>query len=239
MLDLTGPVRYILWGLAAAVLVFFFYRDKLAKEWTHFRTDTKGWLYAKWKDWGEPLLVALVLAVAIRIFIFAPFKIPSGSMIPTLLVGDRIFVEKITYRFSKPERGDIIVFKFPLDQKKNFKVTIGGKRVGFKWDSRRDFVKRLVGLPGDKIEIKDGKLVVNGEALEEPPFSDHYYYNKEDWEYAKLNQVIEVPAGHYFALDDNSAQSSDSRDWGFVPENNMVGKAFFIWWPPKRVKFVN
>lgn len=140
-------------------------------------------------------------------------------MRPTFLEGDRIFVDKVSYRFHGPERGDIIVFRYPLDKKK-------------------DFVKRLVGFPGDKIEIREGKIYLNGTPLNEPPFSDHYYYNRDDWSYGKEGQIFEVPAHSYFALGDNSAQSSDSRNWGFVPEKNMVGKAFCIWWPPNRVKLV-
>ena len=135
----------------------------------------------------------------------------------TFLEGDRIFVDKLSYRFHPPKRGDIIVFKYPLDRKK-------------------DFVKRLVGLPGDKIKIDAGKLIINGKEMDDPPFSEHYYYNRNDWPYGKEGQIIEVPAKNYFAMGDNSAQSSDSRYWGFVPEKNMVGKAFFIWWPLNRVK---
>lgn len=143
-------------------------------------------------------------------------------MRPTFLEGDRIFVDKISYRFHDPERGDIIVFKYPLDRKK-------------------DFVKRLVGLPGDKIRIREGKLIINGNLIEEPPFSEHYYYNREDeeWQYGSAGITIDVPPDHYFVLGDNSAQSSDSRNWGFVPRKNVVGKAFFIWWPPNRVKLVH
>jgi len=174
-------------------------------------------LYFFWKEWGEPLLIAAILAIAIRTFIFGPYKIPSGSMIPTFMINDKIFVDKLSYRFHPPERGDIIVFKYPRDPKK-------------------DFVKRLAGLPGDTLEIRKGILLVNGKPMTEPPFGEHTYYNVEDWAYGKTGQVIRVPEQSYFALGDNSAHSADSRDWGFVPEKNMVGKAFMIWWPPKRIK---
>ncbi len=208
-----------IWGPAAAVVLLLLYRRKIQEEWLAFQTRRNEWLHEKWKNWGEPFLVAAVLAFAIRTFLLGPYKIPTGSMRPTFLEGDRIFVDKVSYRFHAPERGDIIVFKFPEDKKK-------------------DFVKRLVGLPGDKLEIKEGKILLNGKVLDEPPFSEHYYYNREDWAFAKEGQVIEIPEGNYFSLGDNSAQSSDSRNWGFVPQGNMVGKAFFIWWPPKRMKFV-
>ncbi len=203
----------------AVMIGAYFYRHKLAQEWKFFRARRKEWFYDKWKNWGEPFLIAAVLALLIRTFLLGPYKIPTGSMRPTFLEGDRIFVDKLSYRFHSPARGDIVVFKYPLDKKK-------------------DFVKRLAGLPGDHVEIRDGKLIVNGKTLEGSPFGDHYYYNREDWEFAKEGLRIEVPAERYFVLGDNSAQSSDSRNWGFVPKKNMIGKAFFIWWPPKRVKLV-
>ena len=141
-------------------------------------------------------------------------------MRPTFMEGDRIFVDKLSYRFQPPKRGDILVFKYPKDKKK-------------------DFVKRLVGESGDGVEIREGKLVVNGNILDGTPFSEHYYYNRDDWDYGKHDEVIQVPGDSFFVLGDNSAQSSDSRNRGFVPTKNVVGKAFFIWWPPKRIKFVH
>ena len=207
----------MIWIPLAVIAFIFLYRRKIAEEFEHFRANRTEWLHDKWKNWGEPFLVAAVLAFAIRTFLLGPYKIPTGSMRPTFLEGDRIFVDKISYRFKPPQRGDIIVFKYPLDRKK-------------------DFVKRLVGLPGDKIKIDSGKLVINGKEMDDPPFSEHYYYNRDDWQYGKEGQVVVVPEKNYFAMGDNSAQSSDSRYWGFVPEKNLVGKAFFIWWPLNRVK---
>lgn len=192
--------------------------------WEFFRflrsRDKHSWLVEEWKNWGEPLVVAGILAFLIRSFLLGPYKIPTGSMRPTFLEGDRIFVDKVSYRFHPPERGDILVFKYPLDKKK-------------------DFVKRLAGMPGERLSLQNGKVVVNGEVLEEPPFSQYFYYNRSDWEYGKEGTTIEIPPGHYFVLGDNSSQSSDSRNWGFVPAKNLVGKAFFIWWPPKRIRLVN
>lgn len=206
---LTLPLLFLM-----AVIL---YRQKLATEFHAFRTRRKEWLYEKWKNWGEPFLVAAILAFLIRTFLVGPYKIPTGSMRMTFIEGDRIFADKITYRFKKPQRGDIIIFKAPMDSKK-------------------DFVKRLVGLPGDKIVIRDGKLIINGKTFYSPPFSQHYYYNREDWDFGKEGQTIEVPEGKYFALGDNSAQSNDSRNWGFIPAKNVVGKAVCIWWPPNRIK---
>lgn len=211
------------WIIALPVLLIaliVLYREKLKSEYHAFQTRRREWLYEKWKNWGEPFVVAAILAFVIRTFLIGPYKIPTGSMKPTFLEGDRIFADKITYRFRTPQRGDIIIFKAPMDPKK-------------------DFVKRLVGLPGDKLQIKEGKLIINGETLDDPPFSEHYYYNRNEWDFGKEGQIIEVPPGNYFALGDNSAQSNDSRSWGFVPAKNLVGKAVCIWWPPKRLKIAH
>lgn len=202
-------------GLGAVIL----YRHKIAEEWTQFRTHRREWFYDKWKNWGEPFVVAAVLAILIRTFLLGPYKIPTGSMIPTFMVGDRIFVDKVSYRFHEPERGDIIVFKYPLDMKK-------------------DFVKRLVGMPGEKLEIRDGKIFVAEKFLDDGVFTKNYYYNVKESPFGQPDQTIEVPADSYFVLGDNSAHSSDSRSWGFVPKKNVVGKAFLIWWPVNRVKMV-
>src|SRR3989338_1687645 len=183
------------------------YRQKIQEEWHAFRTRRREWFYGKWKDWGEPFIIAALLAILIRSFLFGPYKIPTGSMRPTFLEGDRIFVDKITYRFKHPQRGDIIVFKYPLDRKK-------------------DFVKRLVGQPGEEVEIRKGRLYVNGNALSDAPFADYYYYHRNDWLYGAEGRVIKIPEAAYFVLGDNSAHSSDSRNWGFVPARNIVGKAF-------------
>ncbi|MBI3313273.1 MAG: signal peptidase I [Candidatus Omnitrophica bacterium] len=220
MADIRFFIRnndFLVWGILAVLAAAILYRHKIGQEWQEFRAHRREWLYEKWKNWGEPFVVALVLAIFIRTFFLGPYKIPTGSMIPTFMVGDRIFVDKISYRFNPPKPGDIIVFKYPLDPKK-------------------DFVKRLAGLPGDKLEIREGKLIVNGRMIEDAPFAGHYYYNRDDWPYGQKGQVFEVPAGSYFALGDNSDQSSDSRNWGFVPRKDIIGKAVFIWWPPNRIK---
>lgn len=216
----SNPIQAIqkyFWLLPVVLVLAYMYRGKLVREWQFARTEPRRWLFEKWKNWGEPLLIAAVLAIFIRTFIFGPYKIPTGSMKPTFMEEDKIFVDKLSYRFHSPERGDIIVFKYPLDRKK-------------------DFVKRLAGLPGEALEIRKGVLLVNGKPMTDPPFSGNAYYNVEDWEFGKSGQVIRVPDGHYFALGDNSAHSADSRQWGFVPKKDLVGKAFMIWWPPKRIK---
>ncbi|MFH0984547.1 MAG: signal peptidase I [Candidatus Omnitrophota bacterium] len=214
---LIQVIRKYLWLLPVAAVLAYVYRAKLVSEWHFARSEPKRWLLEKWKNWGEPLLIAAVLAILIRTFLFGPYKIPTGSMKPTFMEEDKIFVDKLSYRFHAPERGDIIVFKYPMDRKK-------------------DFVKRLAGLPGDELEIRKGVLFVNGKPMTDPPFSGNTYYNVEDWKFGKSGQIIQVPDGQYFALGDNSAHSADSRQWGFVPRKDLVGKAFMIWWPPNRIK---
>jgi signal peptidase I len=169
-------------------------------------------------EWIEPLIAAGILALLIRTFLVQPFKIPTGSMRPTLIESDRILVNKLLYRFRDPQRGDIIVFKYPPDQK-------------------RDFIKRLIAIGGETVEIKRGDIYINGEELTDPEIIDSlYYYNKEDWAFGASGQVLEVPEGNYFVLGDNSVNSSDSRNWGFVPRKNVVGRAFFTYWPLSRLK---
>lgn len=157
----------------------------------------------------ESILIAVLLALIIRTFIAQPFIIPSGSMEPTLQVGDRILVSKINYKFSEPQRGDIVVFKFPLDPSK-------------------DFVKRLIGKAGDKVEVRNGKLYLNGRKAPEE-------YLPEGLEMDRDFGPVEVPQGHYMMLGDNRNNSDDSRSWGPLPENLVVGKAVAVYWPSQRI----
>lgn len=170
-------------------------------------------------EWVKPILVALVLALMIRTYFVQAYKIPTGSMRMTLLENDKILVDKISYRFHPPHRGDVVVFKYPLDPKK-------------------DFVKRLIAFGGEKVEIKDGAIFINDTMIEDPLIRRNYYYNREDWPYGRMGQKFEVPLDNYFVLGDNSAQSSDGRNWGFVPKKNLSGRAFLIWWPPKRISLI-
>ncbi len=213
---MSTKIIWVLLGLGLLII----YRKRIKSDWQLFQTQRGEWLRDKWENWVKPLFIAAILAIGIRTFLIGPYKIPTGSMIPTLLVGDRIFVDKISFRFKEPERGDIIVFKYPMDRKK-------------------DFVKRLVGLSGDKVEIKDVQALINGKKIETPDsFSQRFYYNRSEWDYGKEGQVIDVPPGHFFVLGDNSAASSDSRNWGFVPRKDVIGRAVLIWWPPKRVRLL-
>ena len=167
-------------------------------------------------EWAESLLIALVLALLIRTFVVQAFKIPTGSMRPTLLEGDRLLVNKFIYRFKEPGRGDIIVFRFPKDRKK-------------------DYIKRLIAKSGETVEIKNGNIYVDDQIVEDPfIIRSNTYYNKEP--YGGINKKIKVPEKSFYVLGDNSASSRDSRYWGFVPQKNVIGKALFTYWPPKRIR---
>jgi signal peptidase I len=167
------------------------------------------------KEWMHSILVALVLTLIIRTFVVQAFKIPSGSMIPTLLVGDKLFVNKYLYRFEEPKPGDIIVFRYPSDPKK-------------------DFIKRLVAESGDSVEIRDGRIYVNEKALDDPESFGKFHYQNHG-PFGDPGEQIVVPQDSYYVLGDNSSNSQDSRFWGFVPKKNVLGKAFFRWWPPRRI----
>jgi len=213
-------LRKVLIGLAVVGAIVAIQWDKVKRDMELMRGNRREWLYLKWKNWGEPILVAVVLALIIRTFLVQAYKIPTGSMRPTFLENDRILVDKITYRFKDSKTGDIIVFEYPQDPKK-------------------DFVKRLIAKGGETVQIKDGHVFLNGARLDEPPgVVKNYYYNREDWDFGQEGQIITVPEDHLFVLGDNSAHSSDSRNWGFVPESAVKGKAVVIYWPPSRVGLI-
>ncbi|MBI2870834.1 MAG: signal peptidase I [Candidatus Omnitrophica bacterium] len=158
-------------------------------------------------------IVALAVTYHIRANIAQPYKMASDSMCPALMKGDRFFVNKAIYRRLEPQRGDIVVFDYPVDPK-------------------RTFIERLVGLPGETVELRDGRVVVNGVVKTEGSLSQFYYYNQAP--YADEGQFTTVPADSYFVLGDNSGNSMDSRSWGFVPKKNLTGKAYKIYWPLDR-----
>jgi signal peptidase I len=212
-----------------------------------------------WVEYSISFFPVILIVFLLRSFLVEPFKIPSSSMVPTLLVGDFILVNKFTYGIRlpvwnkkviplhDPQRGDVMVFRYPEDPS-------------------LDYIKRVVGVPGDRIEYRNKRLTVNGSPVPEKQVDD--YLSKERMQFSKrfvetLNGVehqilIEddapalmapsrsfphsancnyntsglactVPPGHYFMMGDNRDNSSDSRVWGFVPDENIVGKAFFIW----------
>ena len=212
-----------------------------------------------WLDWTAGLFPVIVVVFLLRSFLFEPFKIPSGSMIPTLLVNDLILVNKFYYGVRlpvinlkvldnhSPERGDVMVFRYPP------KPSL-------------DYIKRVVGIPGDEVAYLNKQLTINGKPLpktqlpdffdadalryakqfqevngnktyrllnddERPAFvagADDFAF-RENCRYSSEGVVCKVPEGHYFMMGDNRDNSLDSRYWGFVPEKNIVGKAFFVW----------
>ena len=176
------------------------------------------------REYVEAIGIAILLALFIRTFVVQAFKIPSGSMLPTLLIGDHLLVNKFIYGIripfsgkvlvplKDPKSGDIIVFKFPKDRS-------------------IDYIKRVVGVPGDEIELKNKKLFVNGE-----PISDPYaHYTTTAVLPGSVSPKdnfgpVTVPDGKYFVMGDNRDNSSDSRFWGFVENNDVLGKAMIIYW---------
>lgn len=170
------------------------------------------------REWVESVLIALVLALIVRTFIVQAYKIPTGSMQSTLLIGDKILVNKFIYRFREPKRGDIVVFRFPDNPKK-------------------DFIKRLIAIGPEEVGIKDGNIYIDGKIVEEPDIIRQiYYYN--DGDYGKEGAATKVEDDTFYVLGDNSSSSKDSRYWGFVPRKNLIGKAFLIYWPPRRMGIV-
>lgn len=183
-----------------------------------------------YREWSEALIVAVVLALIIRTFLFQAFKIPSGSMLDTLLIGDHLLVNKFIYGTQlpftddrylvvrKPERGDVIVFEFPEDEGKSY-------------FNRRDFIKRVIGLPGDIIEVKAKQVYVNGQ-----PFTVPQEVHKDPEVIPSVASPrdfvgpIKVPEGSYFVMGDNRDYSYDSRFWGFVKRAKIKGLAFIKYW---------
>lgn len=212
-----------------------------------------------WVEYGASFFPVILIVFVLRSFIVEPFKIPSGSMIPTLLVGDFIAVNKFTYgirlpvinkkivEMNSPQRGDVVVFRYPPDPS-------------------LDYIKRVVGLPGDKVAYQNKRLTINGQPVALEPNGDYFdvermFYTPRYMEklgdvehtvliendapgflphvlqfpqrdkclYNNAGVICEVPPGHYFVMGDNRDNSQDSRVWGFVPDENLVGKAFFVW----------
>ncbi|MFZ3170456.1 MAG: signal peptidase I [Carboxydocellales bacterium] len=159
----------------------------------------------------EALVVAAVLAAVIRFFIFQPFYIPSGSMEPNLIPGDRIIANKFIYRFKEPARGDVMVFQFPKDPE-------------------RDFIKRIIGLPGDMIEIRNSELFINNQLIKEP-------YLPKGLRFSNFGPFT-VPADAYFMMGDNRNNSDDSRFWGEMPKKYIRGKAVLVYWPFSRMGMI-
>ena len=177
--------------------------------------------------------VALGLALGIQAFLVKPFRIPSESMVPTLQVGQRVLVDRVSLRFSDPDRGDILVFKPPEGQPS----TCGVERPsdepcpeGTPERSDTNFIKRVVGLPGDHLKVIEGSVYINGKRQDEP-----FAHLDAECPTCNLPREITIPKGEYYMMGDNRGESADSREWGPVPKKWIIGKAFMTYWPPGRI----
>ncbi|MBI4536469.1 MAG: signal peptidase I [candidate division NC10 bacterium] len=161
------------------------------------------------REYAEALIIAVLLALVIRTFVVQAFKIPSGSMLPTLQIGDHILVNKFLYHFRPIQRGDIIVFKFPQDES-------------------RDFIKRVIGLPGETLEVRGTQILINGQPVKEPyaVFSDGALGSSGERD--RMGPIT-IPPNRLFMMGDNRDHSMDSRYWGLLDEAKVKGKAFLIY----------
>ena len=180
--------------------------------------------------------VALGLALGIQALLVKPYRIPSESMVPTLEVGQRVLVNRIGERFGSPEIGDVVVFHPPRGAEIGNVCGGGdppaGQVCGRPTRTRADvnFIKRVVAGPGDEIEVRNGRVVLNGQPQEEP-----FTQACGGGDGCDFPESVRIPAGHYFMMGDNRGSSDDSRFWGPVPEEWIIGEAFATYWPPDRI----
>lgn len=166
-------------------------------------------------SWFRDLMLSVLIAVLVILFLYRPVKVEGTSMMPSLFDQERLFINQFTYKFKLGDikRGDTVVFWFPEDTTKSY-------------------IKRVIGLPGDTVEVEDGYVVINGKKLVESYVPPEY---RDDRSYAKRV----VPPDEYFVLGDHRVSSNDSRAWGFVPRNYIYGKAVFVFWPPEKIGTVH
>jgi signal peptidase I len=178
--------------------------------------------------------VALGLALLIQAFIVKPFRIPSESMVPTLQVGQRVLVDRVTLHFSDPHRGDILVFKPPkgADTDSCGRQPPAGQACDTPTSDHSDtnFIKRVVGVPGDRLKVISGRVYIDGKLQKEP-----FIRPSSTCDICNLPREITIPPGHFFMMGDNRGESADSREWGPIPKKWIIGEAFFTYWPPKRI----
>ena len=174
----------------------------------------KAWGFLK--DVFQVVFFALILTFLLRTYVVEARQIPSGSMLPTLEIGDRLLVDKVVFKFRGLERKDIIVFAPPPEARSEA--------------VNNDLIKRIVGLPGDTVEVRDRQVLVNGKPLDEP-----YIAEEPNYTYGPVT----VPEGSLFMMGDNRNNSFDSHAWGFLPKENVKGRAFFRFWPPGRLGLID
>jgi len=184
--------------------------------------------------------VALGMALAIQAFLIKPYRIPSESMVPTLQIGQRVLVNRIGMHFGDPKVGDILVFHPPEGAESSTGDQCGEQpKSGAACDQPTpkkasvNFIKRVVGAPGDTIAVRNGRVIRNGKPTKEPFISDTC--RNDAGAGCNFRNPITVPPGHYFMMGDNRGESDDSRFWGPVPTSWIIGEAFATYWPPKRI----
>ena len=166
-------------------------------------------LLSEIQGWARDVFFAIGAAIIIVVFFYQPVKVEGTSMLPELLDQERIFVNKFLYRIDQIQRGDIVVFWYPLDPTKSY-------------------IKRVVGLPGDVVDVEEGNVLVNGEIFDEDYVPANFFDRRS-------YSPVYVEPGHYYVLGDHRNQSNDSRMWGLVPEQNIYGKAVFRYWPVNKM----
>ncbi len=165
----------------------------------------------------ETVVVALVISIVLYIFIMTPHEVLGNSMYPTYKNGEYLMANKVTYRFKEPQRGDVIIFKYSNTQ---------------------DFIKRIVGLPGDTVMLKDGQLYINGQILDESAYLDNSMYTNGG-DFLKEGESKEIPEGEYFVCGDNRTHSSDSRTFGSISKEDIKGKAWIVYFPFTQFRIVH
>ncbi|MBD3282419.1 MAG: signal peptidase I [Candidatus Portnoybacteria bacterium] len=176
----------------------------------------KHWLNFTWEIL-KIVIISLAIVIPIRYFLIQPFFVKGASMDPTFLDGDYLIIDEISYRFTEPERGDVIIFKYPLD-------------------TSQFFIKRIIGLPGETVRIENGRVHINSEELEEEIILDESEYLSNTK--TPGNIEIRLEEDEYFVLGDNRRASSDSRKWGELEESYIIGKAWIRAWPINRLEII-
>ena len=175
-------------------------------------TSTAHNWFFKTRYWLRDLILSVLLAFIVIVFLYQPVQVEGTSMMPRLENHERIFINKFVYRFRPIERGDVVVFRYPLDTSKSY-------------------IKRIIGLPGDEVSIRGGHVLVNGRSLREPYIPSSYL---DDQSYSPVH----VEPNHYFVLGDHRSSSNDSREWGTVDRQYVYGKAVFVYWPLSQAGWV-
>ena len=243
-----------------------FWRGRVSAQ----KLETKSYYLDEDAEWSETVFSAVLLAAVLMYFVIQAFKIPSGSMERTLLIGDHLFVNKFVYGLKVPlagkrvmplrsvARGDIVVFRFPVDDPRE--LHCGSVQY------RKDFIKRVIGLPGETVQIQGGRVFIDGKFLQDEPYAQYLDQDsrqpestrasemdkkryQELWAKHELDKELQdvqrdyfgpvvVPEGAYFVMGDNRDRSCDSRYWGPVEQRYLKGRAWFIYWPPSRMRVI-